>query len=62
MILAVTYGDSSAYIARRTALCSMIFYISYLFLSIKFNVSRRNVIFVNGRSAGLRRLPAVSGF
>ena len=40
MILAVTYGDFSAYIARRTTLCSMIFYISYLFLSIKFNVSR----------------------
>ena len=62
MFLAVAYGDFSAYIVRRAALCSIIFYISCLFLSIKFNLSRRKAIFVNGRGAGLRRLPAVSGF
>ena len=38
MILAVAYGDFSAYTARRAALCSMIFYIRHLFLSIKFNI------------------------
>ena len=62
MFLAAAYGDFPESTARRTTLCSMIFYISYLFLSIKFNVSRRKAIFVNGRSAGLRRLPAVSKF
>ena len=53
MILAVAYGDFSAYIARRMTLCSMIFYINYLFLSIKFNVSRRKAIFTGGNDAGL---------
>ena len=53
MFLAVAYGDFPESTARHTTLCSMIFYISYLFLSIKFNVSRRKAIFTGGNDAGL---------